>query len=970
MRRITASPKRSDAFLKQQREYADLRLVLSAAFEDDALLTQPSVLDRYLTKKPYRIKSSVPPHDIAVRNIQTTEAFVVTVKGGADVRVGGGGIVLRCTNKSQPTIEYALKIARPSLFKGEPKWVKTNYRDTLEEIVKHAPLSHENVVRVVNWGQMAVKESPNTPDQVNLDVIQMEWIEGACPLNRYLADERIAYPTIVELLIQCFAAIGYVHRRKLIHWDIKSDNLLVSSSGRIKLTDIGNARRSDDASRGDRVYSTRGNPPEGKGSDRLRPAKRRRHKTDGSDTSRRVEYHIPSRSWDCEWLDLWMLARELNRLFRADEGLFDRDRHSLSSSEERESLDKCADRFLQKFAGDEATFALMFLRLMIRRLLHPLTPDEPRFYETGEDVVKDLSKLVPEFGAAQAVPELQAVPQRVLRIPQSGNVPWTARMAGLFNSAAVQRLRNHKQLGATSQVYPGANHARLEHVAGVMAAAAQYVRALYSDRTSPFWRLAADAFDIDALLLAALLHDVGHLAFGHYLEEMEPLFKGRSHVDYAMLLLDPAGADAIRFGPESRQGAQEDRHNITSVICEAWSLDRGKASELLAYAGRVLRPQDRHAASPATDTNVHDLELDLEASISVKLSIMHSIVESSIDADKLDYLLRDAHHCGVQYAQGIDVDRFFQALTAGCFESDHSDLRGSIAVTDKGILPVESILIARYQMFSCVYWHHTARALTAMLQFLVLAYLVRGSDSEVDSSLDELIYQFRRLSDERAVQWLGRELMRSKGLPPSTKQITRKMIQAILGNSRQLLYWAAYELAYVPEHNSTTAQIYERLTETAEKAAASQTPAQFVAFCRRVRTEFATEFCRLLRKQSCKDLCFEDGDILIDIPPTGKDQVANIFVTSKGRVQLIQEVSPIASAVKDAFQYWVRKPRVFLSPAAWQQCKSVDLQEDDIKVACMLALKSLVVPQLDLPLEKKSRGRTLSGKTQRSTLVR
>src|SRR5204862_4555776 len=130
-------------------------------------------------------------------------------------------------------------------------------------------------------------------------------------------------------------------------------------------------------------------------------------------------------------------------------------------------------------------------------------------------------------------------------------------------------------------------------------------------------------------------------------------------------------------------------------------------------------------------------ELKREATRRLKVQILHTIIDSAMDADKLDYLRRDGLHAGVAYSQGIDVDRFLQSMTAlhhidiesrlfhkierGVRRNplDAPELKACVAVTGKGRLPVESILFARYQMFQSVYWHHTARAHTAVLQLCV-----------------------------------------------------------------------------------------------------------------------------------------------------------------------------------------------------------------------------------------------------------
>jgi len=934
---------------KKERERQDLRVVLSSVFKDSDLLSNPSALDRYVTAKPYCILAGVPPRDITVDNKATKDRFTVVLGPSADIRVGGGGIVLRCANKSQPTIEYALKIPRPSLFIGEPEWVRSNYNETLLEIIKHAPLSHENVVQAVNWGQMDVQETPDNPRRLPLDVLLMEWIDGARPLNEYLADSNIDYQNVVATLSECFQALAYIHARSLIHWDIKSDNFLVDQEGHPKLADVGNSRRKDDPNRGKRVYSTRGNPP-----DTLTPTKRS-HRGDPN-TSRRIEYELPDLEWDSPWLDMWMLARELNRLFRARDDLFTQDINS-ASEPDRGRLIKQSQDFLIKFSQDEDTsFALAYLKLLIQRLLRPNEPQSPKWYSSAKDVNHDLGKLLPEFGDAQHLPELQAIPQKVLRLPQSGNAPWTRRIGPLFNSPPVQRLRRHKQLGAVSQVFPGGSHSRLEHAAGVLATTAQYVRALYADRTNPFWRMEIDAKDIGALLLAALLHDIGHLAFGHYLEEMEGLFTNRTHEDYVTLLLDPNGATDVGFGENTRNSAETDRSIVKKVVLEKWGIGHAELDAFLAMARQIINPTHRDGITEYAKINQFP-ELSPEESERAKADILHSIVNSAIDADKFDYLLRDAHHCGVQYARGIDIDRFYQSLTSVWLWRNGQPPFASIGVTDKGVLPVESLLIARYQMFSCVYWHHTNRALIAMLQHLVLTYVALRGDSvhDIEQQLEKLICRFREKDDEGALLWLKGELLNGNLLGRRKRQIISDIVDGLVGNDRQLLYWAAFELPYIPEPDSPGARIaknvFDQLSALSEGVAKAGDPAIYVRYRLQVRESFTKELCQYIEREHNKRIDFEDGEILIDVPPAGKDQVENVLVAERDQVHRVQDVSPLANAVKEAFQHWVRKPRVFLSPSTWKRLSKLEISNAAIETACITALKSLVLPQLDLRFE-------------------
>jgi HD superfamily phosphohydrolase len=84
------------------------------------------------------------------------------------------------------------------------------------------------------------------------------------------------------------------------------------------------------------------------------------------------------------------------------------------------------------------------------------------------------------------------------------------------------------------------------------------------------------------------------------------------------------------------------------------------------------------------------------------------LISGSLDVDKLDYLSRDALMCGVPYGV-IDVDRLLASLTTA----------GRLALHEKGLTALESLVFARYQMYRNVYWHHAVRSATVMFKRLV-----------------------------------------------------------------------------------------------------------------------------------------------------------------------------------------------------------------------------------------------------------
>lgn len=593
------------------------------------------------------------------------------------VKVGGGGIVFHCEHAGVPGLQYALKITRPSLLADESG--ASQYHATVAEYVKHAPLAHQNVARVIFGEPLNVKPDLRGHTIYECPTMLMEWIDGAEPLASYLKNSVKNYVALADLLAQCFDGLNYLHRNDLIHWDIKSDNILVDKHGVVKISDLGNSERLSKPK--PKVQSSRWNlPPILQEAIPIDPIVRV--------TNRRVNVILPDIAWNNPMTDMWMLAKELDRYlaekledYTADEEVVPK----YKVFEAKAFQEGCFPK------GDmNAKFALSFFRLIIDRLLLPRTPQSPHIYLSASEVARDIRKLVPEFGAAQNVPELQAIPQNVLRLPHSGNCPYTERMSKLYNSSLIRRLSQHLQLATLAHVYPGARHCRSEHAAGVMATTAQYVRALYADRTNPFWRLSVEREDIDALLVAALLHDVGHISLGHFLEEMTDVFEGRMHEDYFTLLLAPDRQDETAFGTRIRVTIDNDRKQLKAILVNQWHIPANRVDEFLSSVATILRPPPamnngavRNKKAKLLPNEAHEL----------KIQILHSIIDSAIDADKLDYLVRDAHHAGVQYAKGIDFDRFFQALTTISNVPNHDETAGAvgacIGVTGKGILPVE-----------------------------------------------------------------------------------------------------------------------------------------------------------------------------------------------------------------------------------------------------------------------------------------
>ena len=243
----------------------------------------------------------------------------------------------------------------------------------------------------------------------------------------------------------------------------------------------------------------------------------------------------------------------------------------------------------------------------------------------------------------------------IVRIPNEIDVPFTARVRRIVDTPQFQRLRHISQLGLVSLVYPGATHSRFEHVLGVFHNAIRYLWQLGKD---PRFGERITRRHAETLMVAALLHDLGHWPFCHPIEDMG-LSDLPAHESLAAEFLTP--------GTELEQ-----------VLREDWELTPQEVLE-------ILQPQ----------------------SDSVELRLLRSILSGPIDIDKMDYLERDSLHCGVPYGRNFDKHRLIQSLQLNAAGD-------GLAISSKGKTAAELMVFARYVMFSEVYWHHTVRSATAM----------------------------------------------------------------------------------------------------------------------------------------------------------------------------------------------------------------------------------------------------------------
>ncbi|MCY0879754.1 MAG: HD domain-containing protein [Firmicutes bacterium] len=216
----------------------------------------------------------------------------------------------------------------------------------------------------------------------------------------------------------------------------------------------------------------------------------------------------------------------------------------------------------------------------------------------------------------------------------------------LINTREMQRLRRIRQLGTTYFAYPGGDHSRFSHSLGVYEVIRQMIQAF--DRNGYAW-----PHDYDRLVMVAgLLHDVGHAPFSHALERLMQ----RRHEWWSVAVI-------------------EDESTEVHQVLE--SVEAGFAKAVAAVIAK-----------------------EFPSSLAV------SLVSGQLDADRLDYLMRDSLATGVDYGK-FDLARIIRVL---------QPVDGRLVVRQSALHTVEAYLLARYFMYWQVYFHPVSRAGEVLLR--------------------------------------------------------------------------------------------------------------------------------------------------------------------------------------------------------------------------------------------------------------
>ena len=259
---------------------------------------------------------------------------------------------------------------------------------------------------------------------------------------------------------------------------------------------------------------------------------------------------------------------------------------------------------------------------------------------------------------------------KVMRDPVHGYINVEYRVIwNLINAPEFQRLRRIQQLGGTNLVYHAAEHSRFSHSVGVY----EVVR-LMIERVTGLKEALSEQEQV-ALLCAGLLHDVGHGPYSHSFEAVTQT----NHEEFTdRIILEDTGIN------------------------------------------KILKTEDPKLPQLVADIIAHRSERKL----------LSQVISSQLDADRMDYLLRDSYFTGVSYGE-FDLYRILRTIRI---------VEDRLVIKESGIHAVEDYIMARYQMYWQVYFHPVSRSFETILHSLFR----RMADLEIEEGHEyEILDIFR-----------------------------------------------------------------------------------------------------------------------------------------------------------------------------------------------------------------------------------
>ncbi len=366
----------------------------------------------------------------------------------------------------------------------------------------------------------------------------------------------------------------------------------------------------------------------------------------------------------------------------------------------------------------------------------------------------------------------------------------------VVDRAEFQRLRRIKQLGMGHLVYPSHEGSRFQHSLGTAHLIARAIDSIDSTtRIEVLKRLdTEEAKEVEEVLdlmkdlkpwfqFFMLLHDVGHGPLSHNYEDAV----------YEAHLLWGLEYPAVGKPKKLHEAVSKAiAVNILNKKCK----DKSVAETLCEMAGPGAKEACKEDPMEAVLSLVEDVDVWKDWAFNGVKAIFSQLSSGEVDVDRGDYLMRDAILAGTRMGL-FDYERLYSLMALIPWEGTFK-----LAVIDKGVPTIESMLLSRFYMYENVYTHKTNLLYTSIASRLMAKWLIEGKLEKIWEIYDKPEFMFfddlkfyNLLASEKELKELGEVIINRRH--DALHRI--EVINATLNEDVDLFNISPYEIPKVRE---------------------------------------------------------------------------------------------------------------------------------------------------------------------------
>lgn len=456
-----------------------------------------------------------------------------------------------------------------------------------------------------------------------------------------------------------------------------------------------------------------------------------------------------------------------------------------------------------------------------------------------------------------------------IRDPVHGDMEFDQFEQNIINTPEFQRMRGIRQLGLGYLVYPAAHHTRFEHSLGVAHMAGRIAGVL---RKNCGHDIISDE-EIRFVRALGLIHDIGHIPFGHTLEDERPIYSKTCHHD-------TEGRLSIFFKDTQLSKA------LLDLGCDIGHKDLPK--DLLRVMGQTHEGEDSGSITPREE-------------------LLANIIGNTICSDLLDYLKRDPYFTGIHHSYDEKFLSAFEIRNSEIFMNlqDGSRLRHGV------VSEILHLLRLRYTLGERVYYHLTKASASAMISKAVeLSELPHTVLAKLRD--DELLYILENASTGKKV--FGHPIKNARQTADLTKKIRQRSlfvsvytISRAVAESEHCLD-GLVNCFYAPEKQSLRAELESKIAKMA-----GLEPHQLVIYCPDKKMSTKAAMVKVLWPKEdnptpLQTLCdethgIEDENTRMEIQQLQRKHKLlwqlNVFVDAECSVKKLEDVSAYCQAMPE-----------------------------------------------------------------------